>query len=47
LASKKRFLSAVEAVDALVFFEHDPSVAAARLRSAAGTRVVTPEPANL
>lgn len=46
LASKKRLLSAAEAADALVFFEHDPSVAAARLHRTEGKRVVTPEPLN-
>lgn len=46
LASKKRLLSAAEAVDALVFFEHDPFVTAARLRSTMGKRVVTPESTN-
>lgn len=45
-ASKKRLLSAVEATDALVFFEHDPSIAAARLRVHEGKRIATPEPSN-
>lgn len=42
LASKKRLLSAVEASDALMFLEHDPSIAVARVRTIDGKRVVTP-----
>jgi methylmalonyl-CoA epimerase len=40
LATKKGLLRDIEARDALVFFEHDPVVAAGRVRESAGRRTV-------
>lgn len=45
LTNKKRLLQTAEARDALLFFEHDPDIAAARVRTIAGRRTL--EPANM
>lgn len=42
LTNKKRLLAAAEERDAILFFEHDPSVVAARVRTAAGKRTLVP-----
>jgi len=43
LATKKAVFASVQERDALVFFEHDPTIVAARLRGPAGDRTAEPE----
>jgi hypothetical protein len=42
LAAKKQFVSEAIANQTLVFFEHDPAVAAGYIREQNGTRIVQP-----
>lgn len=42
LTNKKRLLHTAEERDAILFFEHDPDVVAARVRTAAGKRTLAP-----
>ena len=43
LATKKAVYARAEERDALLFFEHDPAIVAARLRGAVGNRTVERE----